>query len=154
MERQEIEELVTQLSVYKVGDVIRESDLRALAPVDLTDLQWSMALWTVREQMREKHKLEFIRRSGVLTIATAKQCMDKGVRMQRSGVRKVGRGLKVLNVADELQLNQEDREKLDRARARGGRMYTLMLAELRSRKPDPASLPTTPIPPDPRRTGT
>ena len=136
MTKEHIETLVMKLNGCHVGGV-EISELRKLVPSDLPDTTWELVLWKAIQLMRKHHHIEFINRNGVLTVAKPEQAVDKGVRFRRVGMKKMARALAVLEIIEADKLNESYKGILERARARGGRMYMAALTELKSRKKDP-----------------
>jgi len=136
----DVEELATRLT----GPRVCISELRKAVGQQLSDLRWRKLLWHAVQMMRERRGIEFITQGDWLVAAAPDQALRRGLRFNRTGLRKVKRSLAVLDAVDAAALSSDERATLERAVTRIGRSYNFAIAAARDRSPEPHELEAAP----------
>ena len=109
---------------------------------ECSDREFGLALHDARERLRDEMRLEFLcpkGQPGVLTRATSKQKLARGVQFRGTAVKKLKRATRVLGAADATDLSSDDAQRLQMAQDRTSQMVTRIEQVPRMRR---AVLPT------------
>lgn len=92
---------------------------------ECSDREFGLALHDARERLRDEMRLEFVcpkGQPGVLTRATSKQKLARGVQFRGTAVKKLKRATRVLSAADASDLSSDDAQRLRMAQDKTGEM--------------------------------